>query len=405
MTTLATKHTEKELQAALDKAVLGLLQGKCSSFLTAIYCAHQVVFENCKTAYTTGNKLALDPDWFMGLTDRSKVSLLAHEMWHVAYMHTDPAVWHSRDRRTLNQAMDHVINLMLIDHGYHFDMPGCYDARFKDMTTDQVYNVLMNEKQNAPPQSCAGTGQGSGSGPGGGPSGPPGSPDDDLPFGEDVQPGTAQEASDALNTVLRAVTLARMNNQAGDLPGEFLSKIDELLSPTLPWEVLLRRWFNQISREGYTWQRPNRRYTPHGMYLPTRAGEEGLDHLMFAMDSSGSMTDAQLQVLNTEVFDVKARFNPREMTLVNFDTSIRNEWYIDEDNNFTTLDFKGRGGTDLQDVWRRTKELKPTALVVLSDMYCDIPERPGQTPVLWVCFDNPSWVPPYGTVIHLDTSK
>lgn len=388
-------HTEQELQSALDKAVLGLLQGKASSFLTAIYCAHEVVFEKCGTAFTTGKKLALDPDWFMGLTERSRVSLLAHEMWHPAYMHTDPQMWANRDPQELNRAMDHVINLMLLDHGYHFDMPGCYDARFKDHTTDQVYNILMNEKAERdagnPPPPCNG-GQG-------------GSAGDPLPFGADVQPGTADDASDVLNTVLRAVTLAQMNGQAGDIPGELLSRIDALLNPKLPWDVLLRRWFNQISREGYSWQQPNRRYRSMDMYLPSRMGEEGLDHLMFAMDSSGSMSDEQLKVLNTEVHDVKARFNPKDMTLVNFDMKVRNEWNIDEYTDFTTLDFEGRGGTSLRDVWRRVAEVQPTALVVLSDLDCEMLPPPGNIPVLWICFDNPKKTVPYGTIIHLDSSN
>lgn len=405
-TPAAAPPTPQELQAALDKAVIGLFQQKASSFLMTIYCAHEVLWDPaCPTAKTTGKKLHFNPTWFMGLTERSRISLIAHEMWHVAYMHTDPAVWQFRDPRTLNQAMDHVINLMLLDHGYHFDMDGCYDARFKDMTTDQVYNVLMNEKGAQPPQ-CSGTGAGQGGGPGGASAPPDGAPGPDLPWGQDVEAGTAADAADVVSTVIRAVTMARMNKQAGDLPGELLTKIDELLNPKLPWDVLLRRWLNQVSREGYSWQRPNRRYQHHGMYLPAKMGDEGLDHLMWAMDSSGSMSDEQLKVLNSEVADVKARYNPTMMTLCCFDTKVRKVWSVDDNTEFSGLDFHGRGGTSMTDVWRLAEEKRPTALVVLSDMECNIPASPpaGNIPVLWVCFDNPGWQPPFGSVIHLDTA-
>lgn len=390
-------HTPEELQAALDKAVMGLLRGKASSFLTAIYCAHEVVFEKCGTAFTTGKKLALDPDWFMGLTEDSRVFLLAHECWHVAWMHTDPATWVGREHRTLNKAMDHVINLMLLDHGYTFVGDGCFDARFKDHTTDQVYNVLMNEKAEqeaagCPPTPCNGGDGGTG-------------PSADMPFGQDVQAGTAAEAADTLNTVLRAVTLAQMSKQAGDLPGELLTRIDNLLNPRLPWNVLVRRWLNQVSRQGYSWKRPNRRYQALDMYLPDIHGEEGLDHLMFAMDASGSMDDGQLQVLNTEVYDVKTRFNPKNMTLLSFDTKVRQVWEIDEDTDFTTLDFEGRGGTSLHPVWEYAKKRKPTALVVLSDLFCEIPPELKGIPVLWICLDNPQAKVPYGTLVHLDSTK
>ena len=137
--------------------------------------------------------------------------------------------------------------------------------------------------------------------------------------------------------------------------------------------------------------------------MPGRTGQEGLAHLRWYLDCSGSVTDAQLKVYNSEVAGAKATHNPEIMTVTSFDTEIRDTWTFTEDQDLMGLEFHGRGGTNLVDVFKDIAKNKPSAAVIISDMEVGIPKNPG-IPILWICVDNPKKTVPYGTLVHLDSS-
>lgn len=380
MTTVT--YTDQELEKAFNKAKLGLFRVKHSAFLMAIYCGLKFSWNTgIPTACVTATKqLLINADWFMSLTERSRVSLLAHELWHVAFMHflrvgpRDPRIW--------NMACDHAINLMLLDQGYQFDMPGLWDPQYKGMSAEQIYDSLI---ANAVPVY--------------------------LPFGDDIDTTAPEETTreidlpraiaDFTALVVRAQTVEAMSSTAGKLPGTFTEMMDELLRPVLPWEVLLQRWLTARSEIESTWRRPNRRHST--IYLPSRGGETGLQHIMWAIDSSGSMTTQQLRKINSEMKGAYELYQPEEMTVLVFDTVIQDRLEFGSGRSLEKLHIRGRGGTDLDCVWEVAQRERPDALIVMSDMECHIPPQIAGVETLWVCLDNPSWQAPYGDVVHLDS--
>jgi predicted metal-dependent peptidase len=394
----------------LEKAVLGLFVtpagvNRPSTFLATLYCSlTQRWDESIPTACVTGNMdLIINPTWFATLSDRMRETLLGHELWHIGFMHVDPARVGDRCPDVWNAACDHAINLMMKEHGFHFDnyppghshagqMMGLADPRFIGMSAEEIYEILIKE--------------------GGKPF---------LPFGNDFQPGstvpnpdgsspgndgqmqplTPQQLANITAAVVRAATLSRMNSrEAGSLPGALVTMIDKLLNPRLPWESLLRRWLTERSAYGSSWRKPSRRF--HEIYMPGRTGQEGLAHLRWYLDTSGSVTDAQLKVYNSEVAGAKNTHNPELMTVTSFDTELRDTWAFTEDQNIMGLEFHGRGGTNLEDVMADIRKHRPSAAIIISDLCVDIPKNPG-IPILWICVDNPKKRVPYGTIVHLDS--
>jgi predicted metal-dependent peptidase len=379
-------------QKHLDKAVLGLFQEYASTFLTTLYCTLKFSWdESIPTACTNGLILNVNPTWFATLSEKMRVTLIAHELWHVAYMHMlrrgerDPKIW--------NMAADYAINNMLIDNGYTFDphpadpykLVGLVDHQYDGMSAEQIYEELIA-----------------------------GATKIELPFGEDldvVDPGDeeapapltdAQEAQIIAN-VVRATTMSQMNsNEAGKLPGDFSEMMDNLLNPKLPWDNLLTRWLTERSDKGSNWAVPNRRY--QGMYLPSRGGEEGLAHLLWALDVSGSVTQNQLRIFNSELKGAKEAYNPQSMTVVTFNHVIQKVWEFSNEEDISGLHITGRGGTSMHEVFALALKQRPSAMVIFSDMYCEIPPAIPGIPVLWLCYDNATWVPPYGDVIHVDST-
>jgi predicted metal-dependent peptidase len=73
---------------ALDKAKIALIMHKNSVFLsTIIFSLKHIEDYAIHTACTNGIELRVNPTWFLGLTPKQQLGLLAHEAWHIAFDH------------------------------------------------------------------------------------------------------------------------------------------------------------------------------------------------------------------------------------------------------------------------------------------------------------------------------
>ena len=322
------------------------------------------------TAAISATTLYWNPDFFMSLDQDSRVTVLAHELQHNARCHG--ARMGSRDPEIWNIAGDHVINLDLKAHGYFMDgFPYIMNDRYVGWSTEDVYDDLVKKGAKKP---CP-------------------------VLGTDIMPCDSVQAATMVASAVSAATVARMSGKPGDIPGETVLVIDEFLNPKLPWEVLLANFFNELTNEEYTYQRPNRRYDDP--LLPGRSGRNGLEHLIYYLDISGSITDQNILRFNSEVKCVKEQFEPELLTLVTFDTEIQDEVTFEKDEPFEKIVVTGRGGTDLEDVFKHALTHQPTAIIIFTDMEVDIPPDPG-IPIIWICIDNPKMKAPYGRLIHID---
>lgn len=390
-----------ELKRALDRAVIGLFQNPNKDipapcvFLATIFMGLTVSENLAIPTARVSSKLTfeINTPWFLSLSEKMRITLIAHELWHLAYKHVDPKRMGKRDPKIWNMACDHAINLMLEEHGYHFDTDpqtgqkiGLLDPQYRGMSAEQIYAEL--EK---------------------------GAIKIVLPFGEDFEcepdPTLSPEAVAAQEAELQSLLIrGTLMNQmasgkgAGPLPGDLQEQIDALLNPKLPWDTLLQRWLTEAGWHGYTWRRPNRRFADD--YLPSRGKQEGLAHLRWYIDSSGSMSRDQLQVLNSEAKGAKDLFNPELMTISCFDVGIRETWEFSAEHDFHGLNFAGRGGTAFEPVLEDIRQHRPTAAIILSDMDCRHPtkeEDPG-IPILWIALDAPDVTEmAFGTVINMDS--
>lgn len=361
-----------------EKTKMALYFKKGSAFLGALLCKMEFVWtDEIDTAATNGLSLYWNPYFFDKLDNDTRVTVLAHELWHVAYLHMTRI--ETRDPDIHNIAADHVINLMLEEHQYYMSgFPYYKDKKYTNWPTEDVYDDLI--KFPPPPPTPGGHLEG-----------------DIIPI-----PGNEQVA-DIISNVVSAATTARMSGSAGDIPGEVTMIIDKFLNPKLPWETLLYNFFNEITDYEYSYRRPNRRYCDP--ILPGMAGMTGLEHLIYYLDISGSITDDQIFRFNSEVKFIKEEFNPKKLTLVTFDTYIRDEYVFEEDDLFEKIIVTGRGGTSLFPVFEHAKKHNPTAMVIFTDLYVGIPAEPPTVPLIWICIDNRTASVPYGKLIHFTDDR
>ena len=178
--------------------------------------------------------------------------------------------------------------------------------------------------------------------------------------------------------------------------------MDKFLNPIIPWKNVLINFFTAISEEKWDWRRPNRRY--NHTYMPSRNNaREGLEHLIYYLDVSGSIDDEQLQRFNSEVKYIQEVIRPQKLTLVQFDTEITFEKTFEINDPFEKIEITGRGGTDLTPVRNHILKNNPTAAVIFSDLWCDPMERLGKNiPVIWIVIDNDNAKVNFGKKIHIN---
>ena len=374
--------TDKELDKALSKAKIGLMSQHNSVFITTILFSLKQSWDknlNPPTAGVNGTNLYLHPDWFMGLTPKARIALLAHEAWHVAFDHMGRK--NTRNHKKYNIAGDYVINIQLQDNGYELPPNGYVDAKFRDMSTNQVYDLIPD---------------------------PPEGPESEGDWSGDMKEPTDGDAEGEAHKVkailVKAMTQSKVSgDKAGTIPGDIERHLGDLISPKLNWRVLLQNYMTAFDKNDYSYVKPNRRFMPD-FYLPSLYGE-GLDEICVAVDTSGSVSDSDFIAFISEINYIKEVLNPKLLKIIDFDTKVQNVYELSPDDDVTTtVKFNGYGGTDLRPVFDHYGKRKPDVLIVFSDLYCSkIRDDPGY-PVLWVIIDNENAEVNFGTKIHYDTA-
>lgn len=386
--------------------------GNNASFLGPLMSTMSFIWTaQINTASTTGSELYWNPFWFLKLDLQTRKTVLVHELWHVARLHMVRVG--DRNHEIFNYACDIRINNDLERAGYRFDgtkpwLDHSFDSNGR-MAEEDIYTALMAKGQSYLDMlkellGDSWLGQGTGGTSESGEIMEDEEALDEELFGKGdmIKSGTSKEQiARAINNVVQAAHQARMSGNPGDVPGDVETTLKQFLSPIIPWEITLQKFFHDLMEEDYSWARPNRRM--QDIYLPHRFEDVGkLDHLIYYLDVSGSVTDGQVIRFNSEVKYIKDTFKPKKLTLVQFDTRITQERSFEEEEEFSELVVIGRGGTDLTPVREHMMKHKPTAAVIFSDLYCgQMAPLPFDVPTIWVAISNKNATVQFGELIHI----
>lgn len=375
----------QDINFLISKAKFNIMQKKESVFLSALVCQLEtVVTEEIPTGATDGKRILINPDFFMKLTKEEQAFLLAHEALHVAYMH--PLRRNTRDPIIWNMAGDYVINWDLKQAGFKFIDGGLIDAQYANKSTEEIYRELFEELQGNPPSNIDGLGE-------------------DIIYNTNSmsQADLAELEQEVQTIVTQATTHAEMSGNVDSIPSSIRQYLLNKAKPKVNWKVVLRRFMSDLSKEDYSFKRPNRRYIDSNIYLPSLVSE-GLSKISFAIDTSGSITTKQFNQFMTEIFAVMRLLNPNEIEVMQFDHELRGVDTVKSFKDLADISFKGHGGTEPNVALQHFNETKNSkALIVITDgyFYTDNLINPNR-PVLWVVFDNKSFTAPFGKTIHFD---
>ena len=330
--------------------------------------------EETETMATDGKTIYYNPAWVATLELIEIMSVIAHEVLHVAFCHHLRR--NGRDQDRWNKACDYAINWILVESGV-FRLPegGLFDEQYKGMTAEQIYNKMPTEDEEDAPSA--------GSDPLVGEVWDA-TNDDGEPLTESEK---ASEEMKAQATVSEAMD-AEQRVGIGEVDAAVREALEVNKIDAVAWYEQLAQWVTQYMISRSSFNTPDRRLLHTGHILPAATRDPEF-HLVFAWDTSGSLTDELTGMIKAHINNAVQALNPSTVEIIYCDTRVR------ERNTFcrTTgaspieLDINpvGGGGTRFDPVFKyiSDEDIETDCLVYFTDGIGQVNVTEPDYPVLW----------------------
>lgn len=385
----------------------------------------------CETMATDGASLFYNPEFVATLSDSELLFVVAHEALHCALSHMSRIG--ERDLKEFNIAADYAINweLSRMPRGVG-TMPkgGLLDAQYADMSAEEIYAARQAAKRQEKAKQAA-QGQQGGQGQQGAPASSQGAPGQQPgTAGQEGQPGASQAATgapgqaqgqgapsqsgngkpgahggtfggilkpgdgsaaaaDAMADKWQTITrqaVAVAGKQPGSVPGMLANVLAELNRPaSIDYRAEFRDFIDSRVVTDYSFTRPNRRFLGAGLVLPG-ATIDGIEHLVFAVDTSGSIDAHMLENAAAEIIGALDDGKVQRLTIVWADTHVQHVQEFERGDDIEGhLQARGGGGTRFDHALQWVADHAPdaTAIVYLTDAECRHWGTEPDCPILW----------------------
>lgn len=324
------------------------------------------------TACTDGRTIWVNHDWAATLPAAQVMFLLAHEAAHIMFDHCETRRIGSRNRAVWGMAADYVINWLLKEDGFEVIPGSLLDSRYTTYA-EEVYEQLLTDCPLGSDASIGG-------------------------IGDDLTPGdmTAAEATENRQRVKQLVAqAATVERMAGRLSDPLARLIGDVLEPALPWPDLLRTYMQQVTRDGESWARRDRRFPE--TYLPGRHAVQ-LGPICVIVDSSGSISDKELSRAIEEIRAVAELVQPESIRVLSADTQVRSEQVL-ERGDTVAVTVSGGGGTDMCVPLVYVEQYNPCVVILITDGHTPWPTAEPPYPLIVCCTTDE--VPPVGQLVRV----
>jgi predicted metal-dependent peptidase len=299
-----------------------------------------------------------NPEFIENLTVPQISWALCHEIGHVIAQHAlrrgdrDPKKW--------NYAGDAWINDMLNDAGIGESIPHTVNIPgSKDKTTETIYDEL--------PDSDDGSGSGGDGDPG--QSGSDNSFDNGL--GDDIEDEDLTESerkeieAEVKLDIAQAAQIAKMR---GKLPGKLAKIVEDIINVKTPWYDILERYMASMTKQDYTWLKPNRRYVGSGVYLPSVGTLPQMGEVVIQKDISGSVNIEEDAYFNGHIKRIIETCRPTKVHVLYTDSKVQRHDVFEFGEEVKFESMRG-GGTDMRAGFNYVEQegLEPDVVITLTD--------------------------------------
>lgn len=343
--------------------------------------------------------------------------ILCHELMHLLNLTYDRGVAKGIQRQVSaadkemankfeywNRATDYEINSLLANNELNNErkpvgeLPeNClYEHEYRNWTAEQIYDhiykPLENNEQNIP-----GAGAGSSN-----------------PFDGDEEQSGIAIGVDVHMPILDDATRSEVINKIGELLGNRqngtgCSAIDralEIAYKPLPfnWRKALTKYIRGWMKDNYTWNKPSRTGIANNIILPS-SGQTPKLHLAVAVDTSGSISDKELNAMMQHLYTILQQFKDFTIDVWCCGSEVYEETFrtykAANKKDVVNFEFKSDGGNDMRKNFeflkKHYKAEKPDVFLILSDFYDPLDgdnETTSICPVIGLVIDHPDFVKP-----------
>lgn len=378
----------------------------------------------CRTTASDARQLFYNPAWIGQLSTGQVQFVLAHEALHCALGHF--ARRGHRVKRRWDLACDFAVNPVLVAEGLQPPAEAIVLDLYAGMAAEEIYPCLDDSLDGETlddhvwdgddggqggrgEQDCQAQGKGGGrqeadpDAGGATPKLPRGTTGDGLDGPPKPLSGAEREQLEQ-QWQRHLAAAAQRATESGKLAGALARLAEAALAPRVSWRAVLARYLSQLARDDYSYQRPQRRGGQGGgepilPSLRSRAGD-----LVVAVDSSGSVGDADLAQFFAELNALKGTL-PVRISLLACDAALSADspWYFEPWQALVPpRELHGGGGTDFTPVfaWVEQAGLRPDALLYFTDADGRFPDAEPDYPVLWLVKGNKPV--PWGQLLRLN---
>lgn len=325
--------------------------------------------------------------------------VICHEVLHCVFLHCirrgnrDPLLW--------NIACDYAINHIVLDAGLPLPPDALYEEKYKDWLVDAIYDDLL---KNQPPVTKVWVlGKSGGDQPGQGKKpmwGVVMDPKNDD--GTDMSEAEASEFAEDLK--VRVLQAAEAAKAIGDLPVALEGLIKAIRKPSVNWKEYIQSWVSGKTPDDYTWQKPNRKMLGlYDMIMPSiKLNGAGVGVL--SIDTSGSVSEAELQLYISEIVGIIEICNPDKLFIIQHDAKVNRIDEYESGDTFDGLKITHRGGTRITPTFKAVEKIddKIDWMICFTDMgindFPNVSAAPDY-PVLWAA--TGADIAPFGTYLPL----
>lgn len=326
------------------------------------------------TAATDGRTIYVNPAYLRSLGPRQQDALLLHAVLHAALLH--PARRGVRDEHVWNIAADIVVNGVIATEGDLDPPPDTpRDPELERLSVEEVYELLQFSPERQPPlpgldllnnavAGSAGDRQGG-----------------DGQASSQVSSGAQAELESHWRNAFQQATVLARTLEKGGLPEAARRELEALAPARIDWRALLWRFLVQTPTD---FQGFDRRFVGRGLYLEALEGESV--RVFVCVDTSGSVNDAQVRALVSEVQSILGSYPHLRCDLFYADDQLYGPYWLRADSPVPPP--LGGGGTDFQpffaDVEQRRAPHESAVAIYLTDGWGMFPRDPPHLPTLWV---------------------
>lgn len=352
------------------------------------------------------------------ITQKEMQFILCHELMHITGLtfererevglyRGDTSPENIRKFELWNMATDYEINSMLHNNETKTDfgdakrnpignMPDwvLYESKYRDMAAEEIFKELVKEeKQNN--------------------GGKLKSPQFGNPSSGNSKNGMTPldlhlpiEDQDTVNELKAKMAEVFGSRQNGLGESAFDRLIERTFKPQpFNWRKALSKYMRTFIKSNYTWNKPSRAGIANNIILPS-AGTTPRLHIGVAIDTSGSITEKEINTMMDHLYTILSQFKAFEIDVWSCGSKVYEDTLLKLTNNnkrdIQKFQVKSDGGNDMRENFKFVKEHyrgkeKIDLMIIMSDFYdpLDGDEQTTSTcPTIFMCIDHKDFKKP-----------